>query len=276
MALVQYSGHSRLNDSREHVVSDDESASDRDDGCCAACDCESSDEKQEQYRYMNGSVPGYVRNDFVKKVYMILTVQLLVTIAIAAAIMSVPVESLESIGWSRLMQINSIAILIFACAMQCCCQQQMRTFPINYVMLFIFTVMMAALVGTATVGYNTSVVLEAAGLTMAMFLALTAYACVTKTDFTGLGPYLYCALWGLIFASIVCFMFPSELGHVAIAALGCVLFSFYIIYDTQLIIGGRHSQSFAIDDYCFAALNLYLDIINLFLYLLQLLGRNGE
>lgn len=59
------------------------------------------------------------------------------------------------------------------------------------------------------------------------------------------------------------------------ACLGVLLFSFFIVYDTQLIVGGAHKHAFDIDDYCFAALNLYLDIINLFLFLLQIFGARN-
>jgi len=54
-----------------------------------------------------------------------------------------------------------------------------------------------------------------------------------------------------------------------------LIFTFYIVYDTQLIMGalGGHAISFEIDDYAFASLNLYLDIINLFLHLLSLFGE---
>jgi protein lifeguard len=53
-----------------------------------------------------------------------------------------------------------------------------------------------------------------------------------------------------------------------------LLFSVYIVYDTQLIVGGEHRKlSFSIDDYAFAALMLYVDIIQLFLSILELFGE---
>ena len=48
----------------------------------------------------------------------------------------------------------------------------------------------------------------------------------------------------------------------------------YIVYDTQLMIGGKHKYSLDPEEYVFAALNLYLDIINLFLYLLSIIGAS--
>ena len=52
------------------------------------------------------------------------------------------------------------------------------------------------------------------------------------------------------------------------------LFAFYIVFDTQMMLGswGGHKVEFSIDDYAFAALNLYLDIINFFLYILEIVG----
>merc|ERR1719414_198948 len=108
-------------------------------------------------------------------------------------------------------------------------------------------------------------------------MAMTAYACTTKTDFTGCGPYLYGALMVLIFFGFAISMlslFGVQIQWMTMLynLAGVVIFTFYIVYDTQLILGGNHKVQFSIDDYCFAALSLYLDIINLFLSLLSLVG----
>ena len=57
-----------------------------------------------------------------------------------------------------------------------------------------------------------------------------------------------------------------------------LVFVFYIIYDTQFIMGeyGGHKEQFEIDDYIFASLNLYLDVVNLFLYILEMFGNRQE
>merc|ERR1712048_1175789 len=88
------------------------------------------------------------------------------------------------------------------------------------------------------------------------------------TDFTGMGPYLMAALLGLIVFGFSIMVFSwivpglYSTAHLIYAALGAVLFSFYIVYDTQLIVGGRHKKhQFSVDDYALAALNLFLDII---------------
>ena len=69
----------------------------------------------------------------------------------------------------------------------------------------------------------------------------------------------------------------SPLTHKLYAGMGAMLFSMYIVYDTQLIMGGKSRQfQYSLDDYCIAALNIYVDIIQLFLYLLQLFGDRRD
>ena len=67
----------------------------------------------------------------------------------------------------------------------------------------------------------------------------------------------------------MCFSRAANIGY---SAVGCLIFSLYLIYDTQIMLGGKHKYSLSPEEYIFAALNLYLDIINLFLYILRIIG----
>ena len=58
-------------------------------------------------------------------------------------------------------------------------------------------------------------------------------------------------------------------------SVGALIFSLYIVYDTQMMMGGKHKYSLSPEEYIFAALNLYLDIINLFRYVLIIVGISG-
>lgn len=53
---------------------------------------------------------------------------------------------------------------------------------------------------------------------------------------------------------------------------GALIFSMYIVYDIQLMMGGNHKYSISPEEYIFASLSLYLDIINLFMYILMIVG----
>ena len=168
--------------------------------------------------------------------------------------------------------------LIAVLGVTCCCSEVARTVPYNYIFLVLVTVCEAVVVGFISAMYTAESVLLATVLTAGIFIGLTMYAMTTKSDFTGMGGYLMAALLGLILMSFVCLFFPySSMGHKILAGIGAILFSFYIVYDTQLMVGGKHHKhQFSVDDYVFAALNIYLDIINLFLYLLELFGQRQD
>ena len=90
---------------------------------------------------------------------------------------------------------------------------------------------------------------------------------VTQKDFTWLGQYLFAALIILIVWGFMNAFIDFGLGsRMVFSLIGALIFCGYILYDTSLII-----HHFGPDDYIIAAVTLYLDIINLFLYLLELL-----
>ena len=57
--------------------------------------------------------------------------------------------------------------------------------------------------------------------------------------------------------------------------MGAVIFSLYIVYDTQLMLGGKHKHALSPEEYIFAALNLYIDFMQLFRFILILVGVSG-
>ena len=57
---------------------------------------------------------------------------------------------------------------------------------------------------------------------------------------------------------------------------GALVFSLYIIYDTQLMMGGKHKYALDPEEYIFAALNIYLDVINPFMYILMIVGGSSD
>ena len=118
--------------------------------------------------------------------------------------------------------------------------------------------------------------LLAVGITALVVLGLTIFALQTKIDFTMCNGILFALLLCLMIFGIFCAIFPSDIMNVVYASLGAVIFSCYIVVDTQLMMGGKHQYSIDPEEYVFATLNLYLDIINLFLMILSLVGRGDN
>jgi len=226
-----------------------------------------------------------IRLGFVRKVYGILSAQLVLTVLIAAPIVKssygVKDEQLEvwSSNHSWMAGMSLFGLLVSMCAL-ICCQSAVRSYPANYIFLFMLTACMSVLVGFTSAMYTWQSVFLATGLTVCIFLSMTIYAWNTTNDFTGYGPYLFGALCTMIafgFALTLMTMCGIEVKWAMMAYdfMGVLLFTFYIVFDTQMILGdyGGHKHAFSVDDYVFAALNLYLDIINLFLHILSLLGE---
>ncbi|CAH1398922.1 unnamed protein product [Nezara viridula] len=212
-----------------------------------------------------------IRLAFIRKVYSILTLQLLITVGfIAVFIFSPKVQNYFAQNPIYLL-IAVIAVIVLSIVL-CCCTNVRRSSPGNYICLLIFTIAMGFMVGNISVRYDTEAVILAAGLTAGITLGLTLFSFQTKIDFTSWGGALFALLLVLIIGGIFSAIFPSKIGDVLIGSFGAVLMSLYIIYDTQLMMGGEHKYSISPEEYIFASLNLYLDIINLFLYILRLIG----
>ncbi|NWQ66361.1 LFG4 protein, partial [Neopipo cinnamomea] len=139
--------------------------------------------------------------------------------------------------------------------------------PVNLYLLFGFCSLIDRLLFLFIVSfYDVSIILQAFILTTAVFLGLTAYTLQSKRDFSKFGAGLFACLWILIFSGFLRLFFYSETIELVFAAAGALLFCGFIIYDTHLLM-----HKLSPEEYILAAINLYLDIINLFLHLLRLL-----
>lgn len=215
-----------------------------------------------------------IRTGFIRKVYTLLSIQLMFTFGSCLFVNLYESSSNFMLSETGIALYGlSLCGIIMLMVIMCCNGDCLKNYPQNYIFLSLFTIFMTYLLAYATARYNTKFLILAIGITLSITISLTIFACQTKYDFTGCGPYLLSFLWGLILIGIInCFLENSVLLTIQ-AGIGAIVFSFYIIYDSQLIVGGKHKQyAFSIDDYVIATLSLYLDIINLFLYILQLLN----
>eukprot|EP00933_Yihiella_yeosuensis_P020369 TRINITY_DN1633_c2_g1_i1.p1 TRINITY_DN1633_c2_g1~~TRINITY_DN1633_c2_g1_i1.p1 ORF type:complete len:260 (-),score=14.89 TRINITY_DN1633_c2_g1_i1:187-966(-) len=223
------------------------------------------------------------RHGFVQKVYGILFTQLLVTTGIGALIMSVGKHWVaQHRGLTMTLLILSLIGTIGVNCVWICNPETMRESPTNYILLGVFTFAQSVLVGFISVNYTQESVLMVLGVTAVVVLSLTLFACQTTYDFSGYAPYAFVAVMILCSFGFI-LSIASMTGaanspafktlHLIYAGIGALLFSFFIVIDTQMIVGDKHHQfRISVDDYCMAAIVLYTDIIQLFLFLLQLFG----
>jgi FtsH-binding integral membrane protein len=205
-------------------------------------------------------------------VFGLLSAQLLLTALVAAPIVLLPSAGayLRASPWpvmaAMLASLGLLLTLMFSRAAR-------HEFPLNVVLLAAFTACEGVLVGAVAAQYSVASVALAVALTGGVAGALAAYALQTKRDFTTQGGVLVACLAALILGGLVASFSASPLLHTALAAAGAALFGVYIVHDVQLIAGGAHtSVQLSPDEYVAGAIAVYLDVINLFIYILQLLN----
>lgn len=174
----------------------------------------------------------------------------------------------------------SIYILAFIIFMSCLVApifkpQLYQKVPTNYIILTLFTLSYSWWIAEFTVRFTPTSVLVALGLTVLVTLALTLYALFTKEDYTLMGGTLFISLFLLIIISFIFAFIAIPLLYLLLIFAGLILFSAYLLYDVQLLIGSGQKK-FGEDDYILAAINIYLDIIGIFIRILAIFGSRNS
>ena len=138
---------------------------------------------------------------------------------------------------------------------------------LNMVALFSFTTFSGLYVGPIVYYYGTTIALEAFALTALVFGGLTLYVIFSKRDFSFMQGFLFTGLMVVVIGSLLNMFFGSSLAQFMISGAAVLLFSGFILYDTSNIL-----RYYGTDEHVSATLALYLDILNLFIALLSILG----
>lgn len=145
---------------------------------------------------------------------------------------------------------------------------------LNLLMLFAFTTLsgitLVPLLGFVISRAGIGGVAQALGMTTIVFGAMSLYAIKTKNDLANMGKMLFIAAIVVVICSIVNLFIGSSPFQIIIAGASTIIFSLYIAYDTQNIIKGMYASP--ID----AAISLYLDFLNVFISILQLIGLTSN
>lgn len=219
-----------------------------------------------------------VRLGFMRKVFAILALQLAATAAMVAVFalhQGVKAWVQDNPGVFYAAWVTTIVLMITLV----CCDEARRHYPANYWLLGTFTLCESYLLGTVSSYYDTIVLLLVVCMTCTVTCAFSLYALQTRFDFTRNGGIL---LGGVVL--LLCFglslamLGADRVGSVVYALFGTCLFALFLVYDIQLVVGCKHRRyTLGPDEYVFAALNLYLDVINIFVLLLMLAaGKEGS
>ena len=228
--------------------------------------------------YLSPTLPDRIQKRFIVKVYSILWVQILFTSCFIGLC-----NVNHDVAMFITSQMGQAISVIFAVAMFTellmlyCLYDTFKQSPFNWIILVSFTIMMTYLLGIVGVVYSSEKLLLGGSTTLTIFTGLSLYAWQSTIDYTVFGNVLTVILFGFIMMGILMSFVNVPFVNTIYSVFGAMLFSFYIIYDTQMIMGGRHKKfSFTVDDFVIASISLYLDIINLFLYIMEILDGNSR
>lgn len=147
-------------------------------------------------------------------------------------------------------------------------------FPLNIAMVLLFTFAMGVMISPALFYFqqrSPGVIPQAAGLTVGAFAILTLYAFVSRRDFSAWGSFFFVGLFVLIATSVLNIFFHNPTADLWLAGGTVLVFSGLLVFDTW-----RLRNVFGPDDYIIAAVQIYLDLLNIFLALVRILGGGNR
>jgi FtsH-binding integral membrane protein len=212
-----------------------------------------------------------MRLGFIRKVFGIVTAQLLLTAAIALIIVLNP-STQQYLASSPGIQIGLMLASMLGLIPLYMYKDR---HPLNLGLLAAWTSVFSVTVGLACTFYAPIIVIQAVFITAAVVGGLTMYTFAATRrgeEFTWLGPILFSALWALIIWSFLQLVFkPGPVGETIFSLLGALVFCGYIVFDVHLL-----ATRLDVDDYVWGSVALYLDVVNLFLYIMRIMGDRSN
>lgn len=208
-------------------------------------------------------------NEFMRRVYSWMTFALAVTGFVSIAVASSPTLIKSIIGnpyiFFGIMIVEIIAVLILIAFIDS------LNFETAFVLFFGYSALNGLTFSILFLAYTSASIATTFFITAGTFGVMSLYGYTTKTDLSSWGNILFMGLIGLILAGGVNLFIGSELADYLISFVGVIIFVVYTAYDTQKI--KELSEYGDSKEALLGALSLYLDFVNLFLYLLRFLGN---
>jgi len=227
----------------------------------------------EEMRYLD-KMEISIRHAFARKVFALLAVQIVTLMAVICIFMYVPpIRDYCQTTSSTWLTVVSGFLFLFVLIAISCIPDINKKYPRNVIGLFIMSSLAGVFVGTFAADINSVYVWVAFASTLGLMLILGLFASQTRYDFTGIGPYLSVGVlmlfvFGLFGGFAPAFRDEWSNGARGIlwTAIAVFLFSMYIVYDMQLVLGGKHKRGlrFGVDDYVIATISLFTDFLIVF------------
>ena len=206
---------------------------------------------------------GAERATLVRRTYSLVFVSVLVTIAGSMFALSQPRILGAVAAHPIITMLATFAPLFLA-------MRARDAFPANIGLVLLFTFAIGIMISPMLYVYGQQqpgLITQAAFLTIGTFGVLTAYAFVSRRDFSAWGSFFVVGLWVLIAVSLLNMFFRNPAMDLWLAGVTVLVFSGLLVFDTW-----RIRNSFGPNEYVGAAVTIYLDLLNLFMAFLRILG----
>ncbi len=227
--------------------------------------------------YYGGAAVARQTNTVMKRVYVRMFIGLLVSAFCALGIASSP-AALNFVFGNAIMRWG-ILIAMFAMAFIIPARLDKMSSGTVLVLFLVYSALMGTWLSAIFLAYKMSAIVATFFITAGTFGAMTVYGYFTKADLTKMGSFLMMALFGLIIAMVVNLFLHSGTMSYIISIVGVLIFTGLTAWDTQQVkqLAAANLEPALADKLAtMGAMNLYLDFINLFLFILRIFGGSRD
>ena len=216
--------------------------------------------------YQTGTLvrTGEERATLVRRTYSLVLVSVIVTMVGTSFALSQP-RLLQAIAEHPILAFIAVMVPLFAAS------AKKTDFPFNIGLVLVFNFAIGVWIAPALYFYGRTqpgLIGQAAVLTLGAFGILTLYAFVSRRDFSAWGSFLMVGLFVLIGTSLLNIFFQSAAIDLWLASVTVLLFSGLLVFDTW-----RLRNVYGPDEYVGAAVQIYLDLLNMFMAILRIMGN---
>lgn len=213
-----------------------------------------------------------------RKVYLWMTLALMITGITAAGVANSP--NILALIYSSQVVMWGIIIAEFGLVIYISARLEKLSLSTATTLFALYSILNGVMLSSIFLLYNTAIISKVFFITAGTFGVTALYGYATKKDLSSLGNILFMALIGLVIATIVNVFMKSAMFDLILSYIGVIIFVGLTAWDSQKIKhmmmvqqdADESAQKLAL----IGALSLYLDFINLFLYLLRIFGRSND
>lgn len=213
-----------------------------------------------------------------RKVYLWMTLALMITGITAAGVANSP--NILALIYSSQVVMWGIIIAEFGLVIYISARLEKLSLSTATTLFALYSILNGVMLSSIFLLYSTAIISKVFFITAGTFGVTALYGYATKKDLSSLGNILFMALIGLVIATVVNVFMKSAMFDLILSYIGVIIFVGLTAWDSQKIKhmmmvqtdADESSQKLAL----IGALSLYLDFINLFLYLLRIFGRSND